>query len=78
MHQNYPKALYHSTKGVALAQDEAAHKALGAGWGESPVDAKLPTAKETEAIAKEDAPTIAALVDDMAKAEDTKHQKKAK
>lgn len=36
----YPKWLYHPTKAPALVQDEAAHKALGAGWVESPADVK--------------------------------------
>lgn len=77
---SYPKALYHSTKEPVLVADEAAHKALGAGWFESPAEAKLPTKKEVEEIAKKDAETIAVLSEDLVKASDDSkhHHKKAK
>lgn len=35
---SYPKWLYHATKDALLVPDEVAHKALGAGWYESPAD----------------------------------------
>lgn len=38
---SYPKWLYHPTKEAVVVQDEAAHKAMGPGWFESPAD--LPT-----------------------------------
>jgi hypothetical protein len=37
---SYPKWLYHPTKEAVIVTDEAAHKALGAGWVESPADVK--------------------------------------
>ena len=33
---SYPKWLYHPHKDALVVQDEAAHKALGLGWYESP------------------------------------------
>lgn len=33
---NYPKWLYHPTKEAVVVADEAAHRALGPGWYESP------------------------------------------
>ena len=33
---SYPKWLYHAEKEARIVQDEAAHKALGAEWVESP------------------------------------------
>jgi len=38
----YPKWLYHSEKPATLVQDEAAHKALGPGWYESPAECPPP------------------------------------
>lgn len=35
---SYPKWLYHPTRPAALVADEAAHKALGGGWAESPAN----------------------------------------
>jgi hypothetical protein len=35
---SYPKWLYHPTKEALIVPDEAAHKALGPGWYESPAD----------------------------------------
>ena len=40
---SYPKWLYHHSKPATLVADEAAHKALGAGWVESPADVKAET-----------------------------------
>jgi hypothetical protein len=37
---SYPKFLYHPTKEAVVVQDEAAHKALGPNWFESPVEAQ--------------------------------------
>lgn len=36
----YPKWLYHHSKPATVVPDEVAHKALGAGWVESPADVK--------------------------------------
>lgn len=36
----YPKWLYHPSKPATVVDDEAAHKALGAGWVESPADVR--------------------------------------
>lgn len=33
---SYPKWLYHPGKAPVVVEDEAAHKALGAGWVETP------------------------------------------
>lgn len=41
----YPKWLYHATHEARVVPDEAAHKALGSGWHESPVDAKAAPVK---------------------------------
>ncbi len=41
----YPKWLFHPTEKPTLVPDEAAHKALGSGWAESPADAKKPEHK---------------------------------
>ena len=46
---SYPKWLYHPTKEAVVVQDEAAHKALGAGWVESPADVKPEVHKKAEA-----------------------------
>ncbi len=35
---SYPKCLYHATKEPVIVPDEAAHKALGAEWKESPAE----------------------------------------
>ena len=35
---SYPKWLYHPSKEALVVPDEAAHKALGAGWYASPAD----------------------------------------
>jgi hypothetical protein len=35
---SYPKWLYHPTREPTVVADEAAHKALGPGWVESPAD----------------------------------------
>jgi hypothetical protein len=35
---SYPKWLYHATKAAMVVRDEAAHKALGEGWYESPAE----------------------------------------
>lgn len=75
---SYPKWLYHPTLPAALVADEVAHKALGAGWFESPADVKLPTKKETEEIAKKDASTIAELTEELVKASDEPKHKKGK
>ncbi len=51
----YPKWLFHATKKAVMVADEAAHKALGAEWVESPADVhkavetKAPEAKAPEA-----------------------------
>lgn len=37
---SYPKWLYHATKAPQVVADEAARDALGAGWVESPVEAR--------------------------------------
>lgn len=50
---SYPKWLYHPTKAPTVVADEAAHRALGAGWAESPVEAKqavVPAAREPETL----------------------------
>jgi hypothetical protein len=39
---SYPKWLYHHARPAQVVPDEAAHKALGVGWVESPADAKAP------------------------------------
>lgn len=39
-YQPYPKCLYHPTKEAVVVADEAAHKAFGPEWVESPVEAK--------------------------------------
>lgn len=44
---NYPKWLYAHGQEPKLVADEAAHQALGAGWVESPADAK-PEAPKAE------------------------------
>jgi hypothetical protein len=36
--QSYPKWLYHPTQAPRVVDDEAAHKALGSDWAESPAD----------------------------------------
>lgn len=41
---SYPKWLYHPTLPARIVPDEAAHKALGAGWVESPADCVAPEA----------------------------------
>jgi hypothetical protein len=41
---SYPKWLYHPTKEALVVPDEAARKALGAGWYESPADFPKTTA----------------------------------
>lgn len=38
MSASYPKWLYHPSKEAVVVQDEEAHKALGAGWVESPAE----------------------------------------
>lgn len=37
----YPKAKYHPTKPVACVKDEDEEKALGKGWFDHPLEAKL-------------------------------------
>lgn len=37
---SYPKWLYHRTQAPELVADEAAHKALGPQWAETPADFK--------------------------------------
>jgi hypothetical protein len=39
---SYPKWLYHPTREAVVVLDEAAHKALGPGWVESPAEAVKP------------------------------------
>jgi hypothetical protein len=39
---SYPKWLYHAEKEAVIVPDEAAHKALGAGWVESPALCEKP------------------------------------
>jgi len=34
----YPKWKYHATKPAVIVADQAAEKALGEGWGESPAE----------------------------------------
>lgn len=46
----YPKWLYHASLPATVVSDEAAHKALGAGWVESPVDVKAALPKEDETV----------------------------
>lgn len=55
---SYPKWLYHPTQAACVVSDEAAHKALGAGWVESPADVKRPVApaQPLEALADVDHP----------------------
>ena len=36
----YPKWLYHAAREAVVVADEAAHKALGPGWFESPADVR--------------------------------------
>lgn len=50
MLMSYPKWLYHSTQEARIAPDEAAHKALGAGWVESPADVKAEVADPVEDV----------------------------
>lgn len=45
---SYPKWLYHHSKEPELVADEAAHKALGPGWAESPAEAKPEAKPATE------------------------------
>lgn len=49
---SYPKWLYHPTKDAVVVVGEAAHKALGSGWFESPAEAKSEPKKEAETIAE--------------------------
>jgi hypothetical protein len=53
---SYPKWLYHYSKPATVVPDEAAHKALGAGWVESPADTK-PEAPPEPKPATEPKPT---------------------
>lgn len=39
---SFPKWLYHATQEAVVVSDEAAEKALGPGWVESPADVKKP------------------------------------
>lgn len=49
----YPKWLYHASQEPRIVADEAAHKALGPGWAESPADAKAaPAAPKAAPIAE--------------------------
>jgi hypothetical protein len=59
---SYPKWLYHPTQEARIVPDEAAHKALGPEWAESPAD-----------FAKESAVTVA--IDDREPAPAHKHKK---
>lgn len=47
---SYPKWLYHHSKPAALVADEAAHKALGAGWVEHPDEAKPETPADMKPV----------------------------
>jgi len=43
----YPKWLYHATEAAVIVASRSEHKALGAGWYESPAD--VPAAKPAKA-----------------------------
>lgn len=47
---SYPKWLYHPTKEATVVPDEAAYKALGQGWVESPADVKPPEPKKATGL----------------------------
>lgn len=46
--KSYPKWLYHSSKPATVVADEAAHKALGPGWEESPSAFKSKSVSKAE------------------------------
>lgn len=50
---SYPKWLYHPEKTALVVPDEAARKALGAGWYESPEDFPKATPVKPEPVAPE-------------------------
>lgn len=43
---SYPKWLYHPSKPAVVVDGEAAHRALGAGWVESPADFRTEAAPQ--------------------------------
>lgn len=45
----YPGKRYHATKGICYVQDEAADKALGPGWYDSPKKAAADSPKKAAA-----------------------------
>lgn len=49
---SFPKWLYHPNKPPVVVEDEAAQKALGAGWVESPADAKAEPLPEEKPVPK--------------------------
>lgn len=71
MSNSYPKWLYHAAKGAQLVDTEEAHKALGAGWAESPADVKPEPVKP-------EAPKAHAAPHAHASFEDETHPKKHK
>lgn len=52
---SYPKWLYHHSKPATVVADEAAHKALGTGWVESPALLRGPEGIDRAVIAEIDA-----------------------
>lgn len=64
---SYPKWLYHPTKDAQIVTDEAAHKALGDEWAESPAAFSKSVALE-QAIEALDAEISAAKTETLQKA----------
>lgn len=74
---SYPKWLYHATKGTCVVPDEAAHKAAGEGWAESPDEAKAAgkARLETELAVKEAELKAARDIEDEPVKPEPKHKK---
>lgn len=47
---SYPKWLYHATNGACIVPDEAAHKAAGDEWAESPGEAEALARKRDDIV----------------------------
>lgn len=56
MENMYPKWLYHAEKEAVLVVDHAAHRALGAGWYESPAEIPASAAEKPAAAKRAEAP----------------------
>lgn len=77
---SYPKWLYHSTKAPALVADEAAHKALGTEWAETPAafKAEAKTLGSLLEEPKKEAETTAELAEELGAKAGLKTSKKVK